>query len=228
MTPEEPASSLLESTSRTTTRSAARSPDEATDEDEASTRPMADLPLFHPSEITGDSQPTRPADGADERTDEPVSAAETRPVEAGKDSPQVRSDRDHGATVSASLGNRLVAAALDLLALALLLGLLVGVSAAMGIEVRLDDLPFYLPTWLAFGFFYQVLPLLFWGRTPGMAWAGIESRDDDGEPLTLQQAALRWLAGLVTWLLLGLPGLLAVTGRSLTDRLSGSRTFASI
>ncbi|MDX1645478.1 MAG: RDD family protein, partial [Thermoanaerobaculia bacterium] len=183
--------------------------------------------LFDPSEVAGHPQPTGPADGADEGRDRPVSAAETRPVKAGRESRQLPSDRDPGGTAPASLRDRLAAAALDLLALLLALGLLVGVSSAMGVDVRLSDLPFYLPTWIAFGFFYQVLPLLFWGRTPGMKWAGIESRDDDGEPLTLQQAALRWLVGLVTWLLLGLPGLLALTGRSLTDRVSGSRTLAS-
>ena len=36
---------------------------------------------------------------------------------------------------------------------------------------------------------------------------------------------MNWLGHWLTWLLLGLPGLLALSGRSLADRLSGSCTY---
>lgn len=78
-----------------------------------------------------------------------------------------------------------------------------------------------------FSFFYAVIPLAFWGQTPGMAWAGIVARSPGGEALSFGQAARRWLGGWLTALLGGLPGLLLFSGRSLTDRLSGSRTLAA-
>jgi uncharacterized RDD family membrane protein YckC len=91
------------------------------------------------------------------------------------------------------------------------------------------------PTWaegpaiglflLAFSFLYTVVPLAFWGHTLGMAWAGITSRNLDGEPLTFDQTARRWLGSVLTAATLGLPLLLSRGGRSLTDRLSGSATY---
>jgi len=83
---------------------------------------------------------------------------------------------------------------------------------------------------LVFSFVYSVVPLAFWGRTPGMAAAGLVSRDDDGGPLTFGQTGLRWLGGLLTLAAAGLPLLLALGplgGRSLADRLSGSQTWAA-
>lgn len=183
--------------------------------DDAATQPMADLPLFAP--VDGRGAQSSPAAGR-----EAEEQHGTRPV-----APRSSSAPGDERSASVPVRQRLLASALDAAALLLTLGLLLAISLVMGVAVKWGDLPLYLPTWLAFGFFYQVMPLLFWGRTPGMQVAGIESRDADGQPLSLQQAALRWLAALVTWLLLGLPGLLALTGRSLTDRMSGSRTFAS-
>ena len=79
--------------------------------------------------------------------------------------------------------------------------------------------------WLTFSFLYTVLPLAFWGHTPGMAWAGITSRNQDGEALTFDQTARRWLGGLVTALLLGLPLMALIKGRSLADLISGSAAY---
>lgn len=78
---------------------------------------------------------------------------------------------------------------------------------------------------LAFSFLYSVISLAFWGQTPGMAWAGLVARSVAGEPLSFGQTALRWLGSWLTWATLGLAGLLALTGRSLADRLSGSATY---
>ena len=58
-----------------------------------------------------------------------------------------------------------------------------------------------------------------------MVWAGIVARGEDAEPLAFGQTARRWIGGLLTMALGGLPGLLALSGRSLADRLSGSRTL---
>ena len=83
---------------------------------------------------------------------------------------------------------------------------------------------------LVFSFVYSVVPLAFWGRTPGMAVAGLVSRDADGGPLTFGQTGLRWLGGLLTLAAAGFPLFLALGplgGRSLADRLSGSRTWAA-
>ena len=58
-----------------------------------------------------------------------------------------------------------------------------------------------------------------------MLWAGLVARCGASEPLSFGQSVARWLATWLTWLLGGLPGLLALSGRSLVDRLSGSTTF---
>lgn len=78
---------------------------------------------------------------------------------------------------------------------------------------------------LAWSFVYFVVPLAFWGATPGMSWAGLIARTSATEPLSFGQAAMRWLGTWLTWATLGVGGLVALTGRSLADRLSGSSTF---
>lgn len=77
---------------------------------------------------------------------------------------------------------------------------------------------------LAWSFVYFVVPLAFWGATPGMSWAGLVAKTSATEPLSFGQAAMRWVGTWITWATLGLAGLLALTGRSLADRLSGSST----
>jgi uncharacterized RDD family membrane protein YckC len=104
------------------------------------------------------------------------------------------------------------------------LALLVG-AELMGARPGLAELPAVALFLAVFSFLYSVVPLAFWGRTPGMAWSGLVARTDGGHGLTLGQTARRWLGGVVTVLLLGLPALLALGGRSLADRLSGTRTW---
>ena len=77
---------------------------------------------------------------------------------------------------------------------------------------------------LAFSFLYSVLPLAFWGRTPGMSLAGLRKSAKDGGPLTFRQAILTWFGSVLTVALAGLPLLLAVGGRSLGDLIGGSVT----
>lgn len=79
---------------------------------------------------------------------------------------------------------------------------------------------------LPFSFLYQIFPLAFWGCTPGMAKVGVVARNRDGQSLSFSQAALRWLASVLTVASAGLFWILtAMTGQSLADRLSGSQTL---
>jgi uncharacterized RDD family membrane protein YckC len=95
----------------------------------------------------------------------------------------------------------------------------------LGVRPDLREWPAFAAFLLAFSFLYTVLPLAFWGHTPGMAWAAITARNRDGEPLTFDQTIRRWLGGLLTFALIGLPLLLAPGGRALTDWISGSATY---
>jgi hypothetical protein len=93
----------------------------------------------------------------------------------------------------------------------------------LGISPRMDQLPGFVLLVLVFSLFYTVVPLAFWGRTPGMAAVGLVCRVGDDQPLTFGEALRRWTGNLLTALAAGLPGLLALGGRrSLADRLSGS------
>ncbi len=128
---------------------------------------------------------------------------------------------------SVTLLGRFRAAVVDAVAMIGVLALLVAGGAVMGAPVGLGSLAFYLTTWLLFSFLYHVVPLLFWGKTPGMVRTGLITRSAEGGPLTGTQAIGRWLAGQVTLVLLGLPGLLALFGRSFADRASGTVTLVA-
>ncbi len=69
----------------------------------------------------------------------------------------------------------------------------------MGVRPSLADWPAFALFLLSFSFLYTVVPLAFWGHTLGMAWGGLTSRNRDGEPLTFDQTARRWLGGILTW-----------------------------
>lgn len=127
----------------------------------------------------------------------------------------------------AGIGSRLVAGAADLLVHgAVIVGVLVG-CRSMGVRPVLTDWPAFALFLLSFSFLYTVVPLAFWGHTPGMAWLGLDARSRDGEPLAFDQTARRWLGAIVTSVLLGLPLVLALGGRSLSDLLSGSETLST-
>jgi uncharacterized RDD family membrane protein YckC len=129
-----------------------------------------------------------------------------------------------GSPDRAPLVRRFHAAALDAAAMIAVLITLVGGATLLGAPSGLAALPYYLPTWLLFSLIYHVVPLLFWGSTPGMAYVGVVTRAITGGPLTVDQALRRWLAGAVTTLLLGLPGLMALSGASFADRVSHTTT----
>lgn len=93
----------------------------------------------------------------------------------------------------------------------------------LGADAGLADWPALVPVLAVFSFLYSVLTLAFWGQTPGMAWAGLVARASGDRSLTFGQTTRRWLGGLLTAALLGLPTLPAAGGgRSLADRLSDS------
>ena len=126
----------------------------------------------------------------------------------------------------APLKGRLLAGVFDL-GLVILVGLFCILSAGLlGIQASGLSWPPFGVFLLSFSFLYHVIPLAFWGRTPGMAIAGLIARNADNLPLTIGQTGLRWLGTILTLALLGLPVMLLFTGASLTDRISGSQTFA--
>ena len=126
---------------------------------------------------------------------------------------------------SAAVGRRFAAGAADLLVHAATAVIVLGGTYLMGIRPALSDWPAVLAFLLSFSFLYTVVPLAFWGHTLGMVWADLTSRNQDGEPLTFDQTARRWLGGVMTTATLGLPLLFSQGGRSLSDLLSGSATY---
>src|SRR5688572_6736771 len=114
----------------------------------------------------------------------------------------------------AGLGRRISAAGADLIVhTSVAVGVLVG-CRLMGVHPVLSDWPAVALFLLSFSFLYTVVPLAFWGHTPGMAWAGLDARSRDGQALAFDQTARRWIGGILTILLLGLPILLALDRKS--------------
>jgi uncharacterized RDD family membrane protein YckC len=169
------------------------------------------LPLFADEEPGG-------AEPSEERVEGEAMRAASRPRPVAVPPP-------HPVPPEASLGARLRASAGDLLVLAAVATLAIAGARSLGAPVapeRLFAIGVFL---LAWSFLYFVVSLAFWGQTPGMAWAGLIARTVESEPLSFGQTARRWAATWLTWACAGLPGLLALTGRSLADRMSGSRTY---
>lgn len=126
--------------------------------------------------------------------------------------------------------HRLLGGFFDLLVHAVVLALLLGATWMLG--TWSPEVPPRADQWVALGLFlllfsflYTVIPLAFWGRTPGMSRVHHAARAEDGEPLTFGQTVRRWLAALFTLALGGLPLVLALgERRSPADRLSASET----
>lgn len=128
-------------------------------------------------------------------------------------------------SLAAPLGERALAGLADLGINGLMLAIAALASHFVGVQVSLDLWVPFVGLSLVTSFLYWIIPLAFWGQTPGMAWLGNIARSFDDEPLSFGQALLRWLGAWITAGLLGLPQLLALGGRSLTDRLSDSKTL---
>lgn len=100
-----------------------------------------------------------------------------------------------------------------------------GVAAwQLGLTPAVDQWPGYLGFAACFSFLYTSLPLAFWGQTPGMATSGLRAADGERQ-LAFSQTTMRWLAAWLTVATLGLPWLLARSGRPRADRLSRSETL---
>lgn len=130
----------------------------------------------------------------------------------------------------ASLPDRAIGAAGDAAtSILLVLAGLLAAYAARGRTPQFAGLGWASAFALYVSFFVVVVPLVFFGRTVGMALAGLAARDDGtGRRLTATEAARRWAGTLATVAGLGLP--LFFTARdpeapTLADRLSG-RTLA--
>jgi uncharacterized RDD family membrane protein YckC len=198
---------------------------------------LFDLPLSSPNDEPEEPPmrraPTRrSAEPREERTPEPSRTSRTGPVPVPpaargvvRDAEDAEDEPDGPAHDFARRGSRIAAGVADLIVhAAVAMGALFG-CWGLGVRPTPAEMPARGLLLLAFSFLYIVLPLAFWGHTPGMAWAGITAHNRDGEPLTFDQTARRWLGALLTFLLAGLPLLLAFGGRSLTDWISGSATF---
>jgi len=177
---------------------------------------LFDLPLGDPDPEPERAPLPRPRRATAERRSGPVPVPDPEPEEDAALSP---------GSEFAGRAKRLAAGLADLmLHAAILVAALVG-TRWMGVKLDLArDWPALAVFLLSFSFLYTVLPLAFWGQSLGMAWSGIASRNRDGEPLTFDQTARRWLGGLLTTATLGLPALVS-SRRSLSDLLSGSVTY---
>jgi uncharacterized RDD family membrane protein YckC len=182
---------------------------------------LFDLPLDLPGHARLDGEPEGEefepvAAPAPPRRPAPVPAA-PRPAPDAEPAADAKGRAGTGSRLSAGLADLLVHAAIAALALA--------GARFLGAEPTLAQWPPLALFLLSFSFLYTILPLAFWGQTLGMTWARLLSRNRDGEPLTFDQTARRWIGGLLTTATLGLPLLLAGRGRTLTDLLSGSDTY---
>ena len=149
---------------------------------------------------------------------------------AHADEPPVARPRDRGPArqLPAPFGRRVVAGLLDLGVQLVVAAAALAGARRMGVALSTQAAPGFVLLLLVFSLFYLVVPLAFWARTPGMAAVGLLARAGDEHPPTFAEALRRWLAGLVTVLLVGLPALLALgpARKSLADRWSGSELVA--
>lgn len=182
------------------------------------------LSLFGPEEISEEDA----VDSSEESSELEKDALLATDDEIGGAGPATDSwvgESEPGLVETASVSARLVAGLADTVVHGGVVAVAVIGLVAMGIRPQLSLWPGLLLLLLAFSFLYITVPLAFWGQTPGMALCHVRARDAEDRPLTFGQTALRWLGSIITAGLLGLPLLLALSGRSLADRLSGSSSY---
>ncbi|MFN2387615.1 MAG: RDD family protein [Thermoanaerobaculia bacterium] len=126
----------------------------------------------------------------------------------------------------AVMGRRAMAFAADAaLVFLVVAAALLGAQARTGRGTPLSGVPWAAAFALYFSFFAIVLPLLLFGRTLGLALAGLRVREGlRGRGLSLSEAAARWVGTLATAASLGLPLLWTLRDPELptpADRLSG-------
>lgn len=138
------------------------------------------------------------------------------------------SDEIPGVTPSglATLPDRAIGVAADVAASILVV--VVALLAALAVRdrtPRISGLGWAALFALMVSFFAVVVPLILFGRTVGMALAGLAAKDDGGGPrLTPSQAARRWAGTLITLAGAGVPLLWSFRDASAptpADRMSG-------
>lgn len=183
-------------------------------------REIASTRKARPRPVTEPQAPPRAAEPRPRPAPAPV--ADRPPVEASPEE-AFESPLDEGRPERVTLASRYLAGLADLAVHAAVAVLLLLGARLLGVPAGFGAWPALVVFLLVFSFLYSILPLAFWGQTPGMAWAGLVARAPGGVSLTFGQTARRWAGALLTVALLGLPTLLAAAGgRSLADRLSGS------
>lgn len=199
-------------------------PEEDRPEEEKSGEPRTrhDAPSHHPT--GSDSPPTAPPHSARPQQvlfEEPT---EDQPEE-GAAAPTRRHRRRQTDPNRVTPLARLTAGLIDLAALLGVALLALLGSRLLGVETDLRLLPGVVLFVVIFSFAYHVFPLLFWGRTPGMATADLVTRDPSGKSLTAWQSTLRWAGSVGTVIFVGIPMIVSwFTGWSLADLVSGSET----
>jgi uncharacterized RDD family membrane protein YckC len=174
--------------------------------------PPDPLPLFAPGE-------REPRPSGEAARGEPERGRRARPPTAAAAAAAARA----APSPAVPLRARLLAGLADLLVHAAAAVAAVAGAFLVGARPRPEDWPPFAVLLLVFSFLYTVVPLAFWGQTLGMAWRGLVATTAEGEALTFEQTALRWLGGLLTCATLGLP-LLLPRRRSPGDWLSGTVT----
>jgi uncharacterized RDD family membrane protein YckC len=199
-----------------------RRPDEETED-----QLLFDLPLDRPAAASSRKETRTETRRTPAPRPRPAPVPTPAPaIEDSEDDEDGVTDEEPAAAARAGLGSRLAAGAADLLVhAAVLMVLLIG-TRLLGVRATLADAPAFGVFLLTFSFLYTIVPLAFWGHTLGMAWTGLVAQNRDGEPLTFDQTARRWLGAVLTLAAVGLPLLLALGGRSLADLLSGSVTWS--
>lgn len=133
---------------------------------------------------------------------------------------------DEAPEPTVTVGDRLLAGVADIAVHVVMMGTALGAVIGLGVPLTTQSWPAFAVLALAFSFLYWVVPLAFWGQTPGMAWIGHITRGAEDEPLSFGQTIRRWIGAWLTVGLAGLPLLLGLGGRSLSDRLSGTDTHS--
>ena len=210
--------------------------------------PLFDLPLNPSAEDEAEAPASAlPLDTTPESADPPEAGAEARaespepaedepaPVRQTKlfdaDPPETEVEEPNDPDEDAAGGpalftDRLRSSVADLGVQVLMLAVAILAAYRLGAPLSWSLWPPFAILALVFSFLYWMIPLAFWGQTPGMAWVGHLARSLDDEPLTFHQTFLRWIGALLTTGLVGLPLLLALSKSSLSDRLSQSKTIA--
>jgi hypothetical protein len=194
----------------------------------APTAHPAELPpepfLFDPAELRRTEGAGRFAP-VHETAADPHAPPAARRDAAGLADGGARASAGRGIAAPAAWRHRVWAGLLDLLVHLAVLAIAIAGVRMLGIRPGLADGSAFAIVLLLASCLYYLPALACGGRTLGMARIGLVARAPDDLPLSLGQAARRWLAALFTVALLGLPVLAGLAGWWLADAMSGSRVY---